>query len=301
MSNVIVAGVTQIETIVKVDSFYLDENERLFSAPIYVSAGGDAYDEALALSWLGDKVTFMSVVGRNQDMGVFNPADSGVRIDTQYMLKKMEETPTEVVFVDKNWKQKIFEDIKNLRDTAYDMNLVSGPMSEADIILLSNANFCRPFVQAAIDSGTKIALNLRTYNREKEKYNVDFLSNASILYLSDDGVDEDPFEFVKNMASKYGNDIVILGQGGTGLILFDKKQNINIHLNAVDTVKVVNTLGAGNALIASFVHYYLETGDSVMAIKNALLCASYKLGYEKTSEGFMTPEQVEHWKKLIWR
>ena len=43
-----------------------------------------------------------------------------------------------------------------------------------------------------------------------------------------------------------------------------------------------------------------EDGDSVAAIKNALLFASYKIGYMGTSNGFMTTEQVQQWRNLIW-
>ena len=44
----------------------------------------------------------------------------------------------------------------------------------------------------------------------------------------------------------------------------------------------------------------METSDSVNAIKNALLFASYKIGYMGTSNGFMTIEQLEQWRNLIW-
>ena len=62
----------------------------------------------------------------------------------------------------------------------------------------------------------------------------------------------------------------------------------------------MNTAGAGNALMACFLHSYLESGDSTTAIKNAMLFASYKIGYMGTSNGFMTVEQLEQWRKLIW-
>ena len=39
----------------------------------------------------------------------------------------------------------------------------------------------------------------------------------------------------------------------------------------------------------------------VNAIKNALLFASYKIGFVGTSNGFMTEEQIETWHALIWK
>ena len=69
MSRFIVAGITQLETIVKVKELpiqytpYTGERDT-----IYISAGGDAFNESLALKWLGDEVEFMSVVGENENL-----------------------------------------------------------------------------------------------------------------------------------------------------------------------------------------------------------------------------------------
>ncbi len=301
MSKFLVAGVTQIETIIRVDHIPVSYapitsvNDSIFTA-----VGGDAYNESLALKWLGDDVTFMSIVGRNQDLGMINPPDRKITLSTDYIIPQMNETPTEVVFYDKNRKQQIFEDLKDLRDNVYDMSMVPPIADECDMMVLANANFCRPFAQAAAEHGKPIAVNIRSYKQEKEKYNQEFLQNAKVLYFSDDTLTEDPYEFIDRIASTYGTEIIILGQGSDGLMLFDRSQNVRVHYNTVKTNEVVNTIGAGNALFACFLHYYMENGDSVNAIKNALMFASYKIGYMGTSNGFMTTEQLDQWRNLIW-
>ena len=301
MSKFVVAGITQIETIVKVNSIPV-EYAAVTSAPdtIFTSAGGDAFNETLALTWLGDKVDLLSLIGRNQDMSVFNPGDRKITLNTDYILPTIDSTPTQVVLYDKDRKEQIFEDIKDLRDAEYRMSMVPPLVSACDMVVLSNANFCRPFIDVAKKFEKKIAVNIHTYYPEKEQYNADFLENASILYFSDDTIDTDPFDFVKYIADKYGTEIVILGQGSKGVILYDRTRNVNVHYDTVKTNEVVNTAGAGNALIACFLHYYLETGDSSLAVKNAMLFASYKIGYMGTSNGFMTVEQLEQWRNLIW-
>ncbi len=301
MSKFCVAGVIQIETIVKVNSIPV-EYSPITSCPdtIFTSAGGDAFNESLAFSWLGDKVDFLSVVGRNQDMNIFNPVGREVTLSTDYILPIIDNTPTQVVLYDHDRKEQIFEDNKGLREAEYDMSMVPPMIAGCDMLVLSNANFCRPFINTAKEYGKKIAVNIHTYLPEKEKYNVDFLENASILYFSDDTIKTDPFDFVRGIADKYNTDIIILGQGSKGLILYDKQKDINIHYDTVKTNEVVNTTGAGNALFACFLHYYQETGDSRLAIKNAMLFASYKIGYMGTSNGFMTTQQLEQWRSLIW-
>lgn len=301
MSKFLVAGVTQIETIVRVDKIPVSYAPlSSVQDSIYTAMGGDAYNESLALKWLGDDVTFMSIVGRNQDLGLINPPDRRITLSTDYIIPQMQETPAEVVLYDKQRKQQIFEDIKDLRENVYDMNVVTPIAGACDMMVLANANFCRPFAKTAAELGKPIAVNIRSYNPEKEKYNTDFLEPAKVLYFSDDTLSEDPYDFIDRMSSTYGTEIIILGQGSEGLILFDKTKDIKAHYKTVKTNEVVNTIGAGNALFACFLHFYMETGDSVNAIKNALLFASYKIGYMGTSNGFMTVDQLEQWRNLIW-
>ena len=301
MSSFVVAGITQVETIVNVEKLPM-EYTPMTSAPnsIHISAGGDAYNEALALTWLGDNVHLMSVVGREQDMSLFNPPGRKISISTEYMLPLVEHIPMQVIICDKERNQQIFEDIKDLRDIDYDMSMVAPTVAYSDMVVLSNANFCRPFIEVAKRYHKPICVNIHEFLREKEQYNEDFLSAASVLYFSDDTITEDPFDFVKSIADKYGTDIIILGQGAKGLILYDRKRNINVHYNTVQTNDVVNTAGAGNALLACFLHFYMEPGDSTSAIKDAMLFASYKIGYVGTSIGFLTVEQLEQWRNLIW-
>ena len=301
MGKFLVAGVTQIETIVRVDRIPVSYSPLTsVTDSIFTAVGGDAYNESLALKWLGDDVTFMSIVGRNQDLSIINPPDRKITLSTEYIIPQMRETPTEVVLYDKLRKQQIFEDIKDLRENVYDMSMVT-PIAEAcDMMVLANANFCRPFAKIAAQLKKPIAVNIRSYNPEKEKYNTDFLEPAKVLYFSDDTLAEDPYEFIDRMSATYGTEVIILGQGSEGLILFDKTKNLRVHYKTVKTNEVVNTIGAGNALFACFLHYYMETGDSVNAIKNALLFASYKIGYMGTSNGFMTTDQLDQWRNLIW-
>ena len=70
-----------------------------------------------------------------------------------------------------------------------------------DMMVLANANFCRPFAKAAKEYGKPIAVNIRNYRQEKEKYNTDFLEPAKVLYFSDDTLTEDPYDFIDRMAN----------------------------------------------------------------------------------------------------
>lgn len=302
MGKFLVAGIVQRETIVKVDKIPI-EYTGVIGEPntIFMSTGGDAYNESLALKWLGNSVDFMTMVGQEESMELINPPDCEVKLVTDYVLAWLQHTPTAVVFYDSSRKQQIFEDIKEVRDTAYDEQLFRERAQRAEMLVVSNTNFCRPLMQIGKELRKPIAVNIREYLEGKIEYNREFLKAADILYVSDDHLIEAPYEFVKFLAVKYRPEIILLGQGAAGLILYDKNKNIIAHYNTVKTNEIVNTVGAGNALFSCFLHFYNKTHDSVYAVKNALLFASYKIGFMGTSNGFMTEEEIGHWRNLIWR
>lgn len=302
MSKFLVAGIVQRETIVKVDRIPV-EYAAITSRPdtVNISIGGDAYNESLALVWLGNDVDFMTMIGRHDSPDMINPYGSEIKLRSDYVLPKLKETLTEVVLCGADWKQQIFEDNKDIRDMVYDEALFEERVRQANVVVLSNANFCRPLIRIARAEGKPIAVNLRKYSSETLKYNADFLSSADILYLSDDYLDKDPYEFVKEIVHTYGNRIVILGMGSKGVLLYSREDDIFAPFPTVKANKVINTVGAGNALFSCFLHYYYKTGDAILAIKNALLFASYKIGFVGTSNGFMSEEQMEQWHNLIWK
>lgn len=302
MGKFLVAGVVQRETIVKVDNIpigYMGITER--PNTIFTSTGGDAYNESLALKWLGNSVDLMSMVGEGESMDLVNPPGCEVELVTDYVLPRLADTPIAVLFYDENRKQQIFEDIKNLGDVPYDLALFRERAKRAEMLVVSDANFCRPLIGIGKELRKPIAVNIREYTEEKAYFNEDFLKGGDILYISDDRLVGDPYEFVKLLAAKYRPQIIILGQGAAGLILYDKNKNIIAHYNTVKTHKTVNTVGAGNALFSCFLHFYNKTKDSVFAVKNAMLFASYKIGFMGTSSVFMTEEEISLWRNLIWR
>lgn len=304
MSNFLVAGIVQIETIVKVAELPLPYR-KIISRPgtIFTAVGGDAYNTSIALKWLGDKVNFVSMVGERQNLDVIANGSKEIVLSTDYVLPRLVETPTAVILYSADGVQQIHEDIKNIRDVAYDTALFEKTVEESDVIVLANANFCRPLLRLAKEKNKPVAVNIRSLTEKNRPYNIDFLENADIIYMSDDDISEDvdPFDYVRSIAREFEPEILILGCGSQGAILYQKKDDSVIRYKTVKTNEIVNRVGAGNALFSCFLHYYYKTGDAREAMKNAQLFASYKIGYVGTSTGFMTEEQIEQWREMIYR
>ena len=299
MAKIAVAGIVQVETIVKVDGIPVQYSP-VVNRPntIFTNVGGDAYNERVALKALGDDVKFFSMIGKHDMHNIF--WDDDFLGEDDYVLPVLDTTPTAVILYDNNRQQQIFEDIKNLRDVEYNLDLFKEKIKDVDAVVMANANFCRPLAKATKEAGKILAINFRGFSEEKMKYNEDFFEMADIIYVSDDNLVESGDTFVRRVAEEYSAKIIILGQGAKGLTIYSRDDDLLADYNSVKTNEIVNTSGAGNSLLSCFIHCYVNSGNPVHAIKNALLFASYKIGYMGTSNGFLSEEELEHWYRLIW-
>ncbi len=300
-NNFLVAGIVQMETIVRVQNVPVEYRSLTSRAnTIFTDVGGDAYNTAKALKWLGNDVDLLSMIEKNTSPDIINNQNDSIELSTDYILNRLDAMPSAVTFYADNKKQQVFEDTKDLINNEYDMDVCKKRLETADMVVLSNVHFCKPMIDEALERQIPVAVNIRDFGKEDLKFNDAFLSVADIIYISDDDLTKNHYEFVKEIADIYSPKIIILGRGANGVLLYSAEDNIFAEYKSVRTLEVVNTVGAGNALFSCFLHYYVKTGDAVLSIKNALLFASYKIGFVGTSNGFMTEEQIEHWHNIIW-
>ena len=57
--------------------------------------------------------------------------------------------------------------------------------------------------------------------------------------------------------------------------------------------KAVNTVGAGDALFSSFLHFYAKGMDAKKALRRAVVFAGIKIGHNGASIGFCAEEEIE--------
>lgn len=302
MSKFMVAGFVQFETIVKVDKLPLPYKQfESIPETINTDIGGAGFNQAMALRWLGNEVDFMSMVARNLSKRQIDAylKRNEVDLSTDYVLPMLDGMPTSVILYCNGEKQ-TFEDVKDIRHVEYDFELLESHIQDKEMVVMSNCNFCRPIIGLAQKYNKPIALNVRSMRADKIAPKEDFMKAADILYISDDDIECDPYDIVNDCRNKYDPKILIMGLGNKGVILYTKEDNSVLEYKPVKTNEIVNTVGAGNALFSAFIHYYAKTKNAKESIKNALLFASYKIGFVGTSNGFMTEQQIEQWKRLIW-
>ena len=104
---------------------------------------------------------------------------------------------------------------------------------------------------------------------------------------------EDWRSFLYRLAETYPCQLMILGRGGKGAALYQRSTGQITELPAAYAGPVVNTVGAGDALFSSFLHFYAKGHAPEEALRRAQVFAAHKITVTGASNGFVTEEIVE--------
>lgn len=302
MGSLLVAGVVNMETTLKVPGFPVEYAPITYSFfDINADVSGGAYNVGKALRVLGDEVSLMSLIGNDKRGRVVKEQLEEDKIEDIYVIPSLNMTPQSVVLYDDTGKRQIFCDLKEVQQVDYPEDRFTDAAQEADMIILQNSNFCRPFLKKSKQMGKLLATDVHDLTGIHDDYNRDFMKYADILFVSDDKIKEDPYDFVASVEQAYHNEIIVMGRGSKGAMLYVREDNFIGNFPAVKTREIVNKVGAGDALFSAFLHFYRKTGNPYYSIKNAILFSSYKIGTAGSANGFLTEAQLEQYFPIIWK
>lgn len=293
MSRILVAGLINIETTVRIDDFpiqYVPVRYPFFG--VHSSVSGVGYNVAKALTVLGHEVRFLSLTGQDDAGYLVERALENDRIADRYILKSLRETPQSAILYDGNGRRQINVDLKDAQDTAYPGVTFAGAVADCEIAVLCNINFTRPFLQQAKQAGVLVATDVHAIGSLDDDYNRDYMAAADILFMSHEHLPMSPRDWARAVIARYGTAVVVIGMGAEGALLSLKNGYVQ-HFPAVQTRPIVNTVGAGDALFSAFVHAYSQNRDPVEAMHKATLFASYKIGETGAAMGFLSAGELE--------
>ena len=255
MSKVVVMGLANRETSIKVPELPMEHipiSYHFFGMESMVSGSG--YNVSKAMSILGDEIRFLTMTGSDAlgDMVENQLKKDG--ISEQYLKRELKATPESIVFYDNCNKRQIFCDLKDAQKQEYDQKTFLEAIEGADLIYFGNVNFCKHLLQEAKKTKALIATDVSAITSAKDKYNQKFMEVADILFVSDDESD-DAMELLDELKERYDAQIIIIGLGIKGALLYVKKDHFIGKFPSVKTRKVVNTLGAGDAMFSAFLHF----------------------------------------------
>ena len=292
--NILVSGLLNIETTSAVRGFpiaYYPIDYPFFGVNTAVS--GVAFNLSKAWVTLGDNVRLNSMTGDDFAASYIRAELRDLGVDTEYVQPKLRQTPQSVVLFDPDGKRQIYCDLKDIQETAcdFDRSLLDG----IDLVAACNINFNRPLLRLAKAAGKTIATDVHVLSNIHDEYNRDFLEAADIVFLSDEAVGDDYRGFIKALAEAYPCRIIVMGRGAKGAAMYVRDRGDILEMPAVSVGTVVNTVGAGDALFSSFLHFYAKGLCPEDALRRAQVFAAHKITVSGASKGFVSEQVVEDW------
>lgn len=292
MSKILVSGLINTETTLKVKGFpieYFPIDYPFFGVNTRVS--GVAYNIVKALKSLGDDVKLVTMTGQDFSAEYIKTEVEKTGVDTECIKSVLKSTPSSVVLYAPDGRRQIYCDLKDVQDKQY--NFETSMYNDSDIVVACNANFNRDLLKKAKEAGKIIATDVHVLSDINEEYNNDFMNYANFLFLSDENIKTDYREFLMSIEEKFGNDIIVLGMGKKGALMYVKDESKFYEMPAENINEVVNTVGAGDALFSAFIHFYAKGLAPAECLKRAQIFAAYKIGFDGASVGFCDEEKVE--------
>lgn len=292
MSKILVSGLVNTETTVKIKEFpisYFPIDYPFFG--VNTGVAGVAYNLSKALKSLGDQVRLISMIGSDFGGEYVRKEIEAIGIDAANMQQQLRQTPNSVILYDGEGKRQIYCDLKDIQDMSFDFHREM--YQDCDVIAACNTNFNRSLLNKARADGKLIATDVHVLSDIEDAYNRDFMEYADILFLSDEAIRMDAKEFLMEIEKRYENEIIVLGQGSQGALMYVKKEGKFYDFPVIKTGKVINTVGAGDALFSGFIHYYVKGVPAEEALKKAEIFASYKIGFDGAANGFADEQKIE--------
>ena len=292
--NILVSGLLNTETTTAVRGFpinYYPIDYAFFGVNTAVS--GVAFNLAKALRTLGDRVRLTSMTGSDFAADYIRHELRELDIGTELVRSVLRQTPSSVVLYDPEGKRQIYCDLKDIQDTAYPFD--PAVLEGIDLVAACNINFNRPLLRLAKAAGKTIATDVHVLSDIHDEYNREFMEHADILFLSDEGARDGWREFMLALADTYPCRIIVMGRGSKGAAIYLRETGEIVTLPAASVGTVVNTVGAGDALFSSFLHFYAKGLSPVDALRRAQIFAAHKITVSGASKGFVTEQTVEAW------
>lgn len=292
MKRILVSGLLNMETTAEVNSFpieYQPIDYKFFG--VNSAPSGVGLNIASALTALGDDVSLLSACGNDISGNIIKENLAQRDISPKFILSILEQTPQSVILYDKNGNRRIICDLKNAQDIKYDINIFKMQAEKCDCVCLCNINFSRDMLATAKNMGKTVVSDVHVISSVNDEYNHDFMKYSDILFMSNENIG-DIKKFVKEIERNFGNQIIIVGMGSCGSLLYTKYDDTFREIPAYKTRKPVNTVGAGDALLSAFTHFYIEGYTALDALKLASLFASYKIGDRSASAGFLSENEL---------
>ena len=175
MSQIFVAGLINIETTVAIDGFPLEYFPVRYPFDgLHSAVSGVGWNIARALTALGNRVDFASLVGTDENGAMARRTVARAGVDDALVLCTLEKTAQSVILYDPDGRRQIHVDLKDIQEREYPLGLAEAALGACDLAVICNINFVRPLLQAVRATGKPIATDVHALADLEDAYNQEF-------------------------------------------------------------------------------------------------------------------------------
>jgi acarbose 7IV-phosphotransferase len=275
--DILVCGTVNLETTFPISAFPLEYEPVVYRSFELKSHPSGGFNVARALTVLGNRVRFVSMVGSDFLGTSLRRAMPGFGMSDEFIVPMLDETPQSIVLFDKDGKRMVTTDLKEIGKIVYPLDVSERAVRGCRFAIMTNVNFSRALLPVARAASATIATDLQTASESSREYDADFLEAADVIFASHQKLSLAPEDFLSSVWDRSPARVAVIGMGQAGALLGVRGEKAK-RVPAMQIRSVVNTTGAGDALFSCFVHFYFDGEEPILALRKASVFAAYKIG-----------------------
>jgi ribokinase len=290
--KVVVAGITNLETRVRIENFPLDYAKSRFAFDgITDRPGGVGYNVASSLAGLGTSVELATMLGDDVVGAVLKQSLSNIpNLGQSGILQNQPATLRSCILVDEGGEAAMITDLKNAQDVAYPLDQFALLLDRASLVHASNINWAYDLAVEARCRGIKVSTDVQDISQLDDAYNRRFLEVADLVFFSAENLEDDPQDFIRQLQLAVKPDSIICTMAGEG-VLFSEVGSGAITHQPVPKLNgpIVNVTGAGDTFVAGVLSGLVQKMPLETAVMQGQLVAGYKI--RQSDEGHRLPSR----------
>ncbi|MCM3921546.1 carbohydrate kinase family protein [Frankia sp. AiPs1] len=277
----VVVGVVNVQQTIPVDGFPVAYAPvRYVPHGLRLEVSGVGCNVARALAALDRPVRLATIVGRDT-AGVLARDALGRAGLVGDGIVDHEHTAQSAVLVDPDGRRQISTDLKDLPTFHYSPAVFARLLVGAQAAAISTIGFARGLLPVADEAGVPIAVDLQATPGLEDTYSRDWVERATIVFCSGENLTVPPERFARDVFALGRARVVVVSLAAAGCVRFLSDRPARA-VPAVAPLGVRDTTGAGDALFAAFLHYWLRSADPDDAVDRAVLVAGWTVGFPGT-------------------
>lgn len=287
--RVFISGMVNIETTVAVESFpveYCPSRFNFFGN--YSNVSGVGMNLALSLNALECTTDLYAFTGDDLLANLIEQHLNSLNINTEFLYRSLKETMQSVILYDPDGKRSMFTDLKDWQELQIDAAKILKQAAKSDIAMLTNCNISRQLIAGIKQLNIPIVTDVHNLADIFDQYNQEFLQNADVVFISNEEFTGNEQQMLQNLSEHYPIQIIVCGMGENGALMWTKSNNRFYHAPAVTPREIVNTVGAGDALCASFTLLWASGLSPQQALDKAVYFAGWKIGEKGAGSGHLS-------------